>query len=268
MTFEFFLYLATGALTGVLSGLLGIGGGMIIVPVLVLLLGPHHFPADHLMHVALGTSLATIIFTAIASSRAHHRRGSVNWPAARGIVPGIVLGTLAGAWLAAQISSDALKVVFVLFAFYAGTQLLLDFCPPPSRALPGNGVLFFAGNVIGMISSLVGIGGGSLTVPFLVCCKCPMREAVGTSALIGLPVALGGTLGYLTMGWHVSGLPPYSLGFVYLPAVLGITLASTLTAPLGAALAHRLPVPVLKRVFAVLLYGLGVKMLWSVFATA
>ena len=260
---EFLLYLLTGALAGTLSGLLGVGGGMIIVPALLLLLAPHHFPETHLMHVALGTSLATIVFTAMSSASAHHRRGSINWDAARRITPGVIGGTLLGAWLAAQIPSDGLKIVFVLFAFYAGTQLLLDYCPPPSRTLPGTRMLLVIGSMIGTLSSLIGIGGGSISVPFLVCCKCPMREAVGTSAFIGLPLAISGTLGYVFMGWDVAGLPQYSLGFVYLPALAGIALASILTAPLGAALAHRLPVARLKQLFGLLLYGLGVKMLWS-----
>lgn len=265
---ELLLYLMTGACAGMLSGLLGVGGGIIIVPALALLLAPHHFPESHLMHVALGTSLATIVFTAAASFKAHQRRGSINWQAARGIAPGVVGGTLLGAWLAAHIPSDGLKIVFVLFSFYAGTQLLLDYCPPPGRALPGNIVLLGAGGVIGTLSSLVGIGGGSLSVPFLARCRCPIREAIGTSAFIGLPLALAGTVGYTFTGWNVAGLPQYSVGFVYLPALAGIALASILTAPLGAALAHRLPVALLKRLFGLLLYGLGIRMLWGMLAVA
>ncbi|MBU3736852.1 MAG: sulfite exporter TauE/SafE family protein, partial [Methylobacterium sp.] len=236
---ELLLYLLTGACAGTLSGLLGVGGGILIVPALALLLAPHHFPESHLMHVALGTSLATIVFTAAAASKAHQRRGSINVQAARGIAPGVIGGTLLGAWLAAHLPSDALKVVFVLFSFYAGTQLLLDYSPPPGRSLPGNIALLGAGGVIGALSSLVGIGGGSLSVPFLVRCRCPMREAIGTSSLIGLPLAIAGTAGYVFMGRDVAGLPQYSLGFIYLPALGGIAVASMLTAPFGAALAHR-----------------------------
>jgi len=260
---EFLLYLLTGACTGLLSGLLGIGGGLVIVPMLLLLLAPHHVPAQHLMHVALGTSLATIIFTAISSARAHHLRGGINWPIACRITSGVVLGTLGGAWLAAQLHTEWLKLFFVIFVFYAGTQLLLGFNPPPSRRLPGKAIMFGAGNVIGIVSSLVGIGGGTLSVPFLLYYQCPMREAVGTSAFIGLPLAIAGAVGYAIMGWGVAGLPPYSLGFVYLPAVAGITLASIVTAPYGAKLAHHLPVATLKKLFALLLYTLGLKMLWG-----
>ncbi len=261
---EFVIYALTGALIGVLSGLLGIGGGLIIVPVLLLLLGAHHFPAAHLMHVALGTSLATIIFTSLVSARAHHLHENVNWTVVRHISPGIVLGTLCGAWLAARMPTSGLKLLFVVFVFYVGTQLLLDFCPPPTRTLPGRKALFAAGGLIGTLSSLVGIGGGSMTVPFLVCCNRHMREAVGTSAAVGFPIAVAGTLGYMLTGMHSSGMPPYSLGFVYLPAVLGITTASMLTAPLGARLAQILPVHLLKKLFALLLYAMGVKMLWGI----
>ncbi len=262
---EFTLFLLTGTLTGIISGLLGVGGGMIIVPVLLILLPQNGFHSGLLMHVALGTSLATIIFTSMSSVRTHHAHGRVNWTAVRHLSPGIVLGTLLGAWLAASLNTNSLKAVFVLFMFYVGTQMLLDFCPPPSRELPAKKFLWLAGSVIGFISSLVGIGGGSLTVPFLVCCRCHMREAVATSSAVGFPIALAGTAGYIANGFATPDLPAYSLGYVYLPAVAGITAASMLTAPVGARLSHILPVPALKKGFAVLLYVLGAKMLWGMF---
>lgn len=258
------LFLLTGALTGILSGLLGIGGGLVIVPILLLLLDHNHFPPEHLMHVALGTSLATIIFTSLASARAHHGHGNVDWRIVASLAPGIVAGTLAGAWLAAHLHTDSLKIVFVLFVFYIGTQLLLDFKPAPSRTLPGSAATFLTGGGIGIMSSLVGIGGGTMTVPFLVWCNHPMRRAVGTSAAVGFPIALAGTVGYAINGMDVAGLPPYSLGFVYLPAVAGIVASSMFTAPLGAKLAQVLPVPLLKKFFALLLYGLGIKMLTGI----
>lgn len=263
LPFELMLFLLAGAGTGILSGLLGIGGGLVIVPVLLLLLGQHAFPPAHLMHVALGTSLATIIFTSLASANAHRRHGNVHWPAVRRLSPGIVVGTLLGAWIAAWMDTSWLKILFILFVFYVGTQLLLEFLPAPHRTLPGKARLFSVGTVIGTVSSLVGIGGGSMTVPFLISCNCHMRVAVGTSAAIGLPIAIAGTVGYIATGLHVAGLPPYCLGFVYLPAVAGITLASMWTAPVGAKLAQTLPVPTLKKLFALLLYVLGLKMLVS-----
>lgn len=260
MNTEFLLYLATGAVTGVFSGLFGVGGGLIIVPMLSLIFAVHGFPSAHIMHMALGTSLATIIFTSISSARAHHQRGGVSWVAVQRIIPGVIFGTLLGAWLAAQMNTTWLKGLFVLFEFYVGTQLLLEFCPNPSGREPGSRIMLFAGTLIGALSSLVGIGGGTLSVPFLICCNYTMRQAVGTSSAIGLPIALSASAGYLFTGLQAQGLPPMSAGFVYLPALAGIALASVLTAPLGAWLTHRLPIPLLKKLFALLLYAVGIKM--------
>ena len=261
---EWGLYLVTGACAGFLSGLLGVGGGLIIVPALLLLLAPL-VPPQQIMHVALGSALASIIFSAISSARAHHLRQGIHWSVAWRLIPGVMLGTLVGAWLAAQMQTEWLKRGFVIFLFYAGIQLMREPRPPASRPPPGKGALSGAGVLIGFISSLVGIGGGSLTVPLLLRYQYPLRKAIGTSALVGLPLAIAGAGGYAVMGWQVAGLPPYSVGFVYLPAVAGISLASVLTAPTGARLAHRLPATTLKRVFALLLFARGIKMLWGVF---
>jgi len=260
---EIAFYLATGAATGLLAGMLGIGGGLIIVPILVFIFTAHGFTPDYILHLALGTSLATITVTSISSARAHHRHGAVNWDTLRRIAPGIALGCLLGAWLASQLDTRPLKWLFVIFEFYVGTQLLMQFAPHPHRSLPGRWGMTAMGGLIGVMSSLVGIGGGTLSVPFLVYCNRSMREAVGTSSAIGLPIAIFGSLGYAVSGWHIGGLPPYSLGFVYLPAAIGIALISLFTAPLGARLAHLLPVTVLKKLFALLLYLLGAKMALS-----
>jgi uncharacterized protein len=255
------IYGLVGAVAGVLAGLLGVGGGIVIVPMLTYTFTAQHLPAPHLHHLALGTSMGTIVFTSIASFRAHHGKGVVNWPAVRQIAPGIVAGTLAGSWLAARLNSTFLRGFFILFTFYVALQLLLDIRPKPNRQLPGPAGLFGAGTLIGGVSSLVGIGGGSLSVPFLVWCNVTMYQAIGTSAAIGFPIAVAGALGYLVNGWGNADLPPYAAGFVYLPALVGIAAASYLTAPVGARLAHRLPVPKLKKVFAALLLLNGLKML-------
>jgi uncharacterized membrane protein YfcA len=260
---ETLLYLVTGVCAGLLSGLLGVGGGLIIVPLLTLMFTRLQFPDAHIMHLALGTSLATIIATSISSARSHHRHGNVNWQAVRRIAPGILIGALLGAGMAAQLHSDWLKWLFALFVLYVGTQMLLDFSPPPGHRLPGTIGLATVGALIGTLSSLVGIGGGTLSVPFLIYCNCPARSAIGTSASIGIFIALAGSTGYIAAGWQVTGLPESSLGFVYLPAFAGITLASIVSAPLGVRLAQRLPVALLKKLFALLLYALGLKMLWS-----
>ncbi|SMC96426.1 hypothetical protein SAMN02746065_11783 [Desulfocicer vacuolatum DSM 3385] len=260
-----FLYLALGALAGVLAGLLGIGGGLVIVPMLTFAFTGQGFAHDHILHLALGTSLASILFTSLSSVRSHHQRGGVAWPVVLKITPGILVGTFVGAWVASQLSTNFLKGFFAVFLFYVGTQMLLGIKPKPNREIPGAPGMFGAGGVIGIFSSLVGIGGGTLSVPFLVWHNTAMRNAIGTSAAIGFPIAVAGTMGYLLNGWGMSDLPPYSLGYIQGTALAGIVSASVCTAPLGAKLAHTLPVDKLKRIFALLLYVVAVRMIWSAF---
>ena len=257
------LYLATGIFAGFLAGLLGVGGGLVIVPVLAFIFAAQDFPAAQIMHLALGTSLASIMFTSISSLRTHHAHGAVNWRVVRDIAPGIVAGTLGGTVVAAQLSTTFLKVFFVVFLYYVATQMILNIKPKPSRELPGKVGMFGAGSVIGAVSSLVGIGGGTLSVPFMTWCNVRLHQAIGTSAAIGFPIAAAGAAGYVANGWALGTLPAYSLGFVYLPALAGLVAASVLTAPFGARLAHRLPVARLKKFFALLLYALGTRMLFS-----
>ncbi|MFH7325819.1 sulfite exporter TauE/SafE family protein [Desulfurivibrio sp. C05AmB] len=259
------LYLGLGAVAGVLAGLLGIGGGLVIVPMLVFALAWQGVAAEHLMHLALGTSLATIIFTAVSSFMAHHRRGAVRWEVVRRIVPGILVGTLGGTFVAAALSTNFLKGFFVLFLYFVAFQMLTGRKPNPSRELPGPAGMFGAGGTIGIFSSLVGIGGGTLSVPFMVWCNIGLHQAIGTSAAIGFPIAVAGTIGYVVNGLGASDLPAYSLGFIYLPALLAIVAASVFTAPLGVRLAHSLPVDRLKKIFALLLIAVGTRMLWDLF---
>lgn len=258
-------YLALGAFAGLLAGLLGVGGGLVIVPILTFLFTAQHLPHDYIVHLALGTSLATIIFTSISSMRAHHGRSAVEWPIVRRIAPGILAGTFAGSWVAARLSTGFLKAFFAAFIYYVALQMILDIKPKPHRQLPGAAGMFGVGGVIGGISSLVGIGGGTMSVPFMLWCNVPFHSAIGTSAAIGFPIALSGAAGYLLNGLMAQGLPQYSLGFLYLPALIGVSVASVMTAPLGARLAHSLPVKPLKRIFALLLVVLGTKMLLSLF---
>jgi len=259
------LYLAVGAFAGVLAGLLGVGGGLVIVPMLTFIFTSQQMPAPFILHLALGTSLASIMFTSISSLRAHHSRGAVNWQVFRRVTPGILVGTLLGSWVAAQLSTRFLKGFFVLFLYYMAVQMLLNVKPQPARQLPGAGGMFGVGGVIGGVSSLVGIGGGSMSVPFLVWCNVSLHNAIGTSAAIGFPIALAGAVGYVANGLAVGSLPPHSLGFVYLPALLGVAVVSVVTAPFGARLAHSLPVQQLKKVFAFLLIVMGTKMLMGIF---
>jgi uncharacterized membrane protein YfcA len=258
------MYSTVGAVAGVLAGLLGIGGGLVIVPMLVYCLTLQGISNQTIMHLALGTSMASIMFTAVSSFWSHHRRGAVKWIVVRRIVLGIFVGTFLGACIAAQLSTRFLKVFFVVFLYYVALQMLFGKKPKPSRQLPQRVGMFGVGNVIGAVSSLVGIGGGTLSVPFMVWCNIPLHQAIGTSAAIGFPIAVAGTLGYVYNGL-AADLPHGSLGYVYLPALLGIIVASVLTAPLGVRLAHSLPVDKLKRVFAVLLLVVATRMLISVF---
>ena len=259
------IYLGLGIPVGILAGLLGVGGGLIIVPMVVFTLTWQGVPSQHLMHLALGTSLASIIFTSVSSFWAHHKRGAVHWEVVRRIVLGILTGTFLGACLAAQMSTNLLKGVFVVFLFYMGFQMLTNKKPKPTRSLPGPLGMFGVGNGIGAVSALVGIGGGSMSVPFMVWCNVKVHEAIGTSAAIGFPIAVAGTVGYIVNGLGAADLPAYSLGYVYLPALAGIVTASVFTAPLGVRLAHSLPVARLKRIFALLLFVMGAKMLIGLF---
>jgi len=264
MTTVLLMYILVGAVAGVLAGLLGIGGGLVIVPMLVFCFVQQGIPDAVIMHLALGTSLASIIFTAVSSFRAHHQRGAVHWDVVRKIVIGIFTGTFLGSCIAAQLSTRFLKGFFVIFLYYVAVQMLTNTKPKPSRQIPGHAGMFGVGNVIGVVSSLVGIGGGTLSVPFMIWCNMSVHHAIGTSAAIGFPIAIAGTIGYVFNGWSLQGLPNYSAGYIYLPALVGIVITSVLTAPLGVRLAHSLPVDRLKRVFAVLLLVVGTRMLVSI----
>lgn len=254
-------YLLLGAVAGVLAGLLGIGGGLVIVPMLVFVLPGQGIAPEVLMHLALGTSMATIVFTSVSSLMAHHRRGAVAWEVFWRIIPGIFTGTFLGTCVASRMPTDLLRGIFVVFLYYVSFQMVANRKPKPSRELPGNRGLFAAGCGIGSVSSLVGIGGGTLSVPFLVWCNQKMHRAIGTSSAIGLPIAIAGTIGYGMNGWQAEGLPKMAVGFIYLPALFGIVGASVLTAPVGARLAHSLPVAKLKRIFAFLLFFVATRML-------
>jgi uncharacterized membrane protein YfcA len=254
-------YLAIGVAVGFLAGLLGIGGGMVMVPMLVFVFTAKGFPAEHMMHLALATSLATIAFTSLSSVRAHHRHDGVDWPVARAMAPGIVIGAFAAALVAGFIPTRPLAVFFTGFMFYAAAQLFIEIKPRAARQLPGRAGLFAAGAGIGGLSSLLAAGGAFLSIPFLAWCNVPLKRAIGTAAANGFPIALAGTVGYVLQGMRVPGLPQGSVGYVYLPALLLIVAASMPVAPLGARLAHRLPVKRLRLVLAIVLFALGLRML-------
>lgn len=257
-------FLLLGAAVGFFAGLLGVGGGGIMVPILTSLFISLDFVQSQQVHIALGTSMAAIIVTAFASARSHQKHQAIVWPAVKALSPGIVLGTLGASFIAASVPSLPLAIFFSLFMAFVALQLILNIKPKPTRQLPGNLPLAGVGFAIGGISALVAIGGGSLTVPFLTWCNLKVQQAIGTSAAVGLPIAVSGTIGYVISGWHAADLPPWSLGYVYLPSVALISVVSFFTAPLGVKLAHRLPVSVLKKIFALLIMLLSAKMLHAV----
>jgi uncharacterized membrane protein YfcA len=257
-------FLLLGSFVGFMAGLLGIGGGGMLVPILTSVFLAHGIAVDNVVHLALGTSMATMVITTFSSFRSHNAKGGVVWEAVKGMVPGIILGTFCATFLASYLSSLYLGIFFAVFMAFASSQMFLNKKPKPSRKLAGNVGLFTVGSGIGAISALVSIGGGSLTVPFLTWQNIEVKKAIGTSSAIGLPIAITGTIGYLISGWDNSSSSDYIFGYVYLPAVLLISTTSFFTAPYGAKLAHKLPVGILKKVFAVLLVILSIKMLISI----
>ena len=258
-----FAYLVLGLVVGFFAGMLGIGGGVIIVPLLAFLFTAQHFPEERVLHLVLGTSLTSIVFTNLSSVYAHHLRAAVRWDIVRAAAPGIIVGTLLGALCAERLSSRYLAIIFTGFVCYASVQMLLDRRPQPSRQLPGKVGMSVAGLSVGALSSLVGVGGGIITIPLMIMCNVPMINCIGTSAAIGLPISVAGAIGYVVTGLDKSHLPPLSLGYVYIPALAGLVLGSIVTVPFGARVAHGMPVALLKRIFAVVLIILAAKMLYS-----
>jgi uncharacterized membrane protein YfcA len=261
------VFVVLGCLVGFLAGLLGIGGGMTMVPILTIIFTREAFPLVHVVHMAIATSTATIIFTSLSSAREHHRHGAVRWPVVAGLAPGIIVGSLVGPQIVGGMSTSALALFFGIFVAFSATQMLLDKKPKPTRELPGKLGLFGVGSGIGLISSMVGAGGGFLSVPFMSWCNVKIHNAVATSAALGLPIAIAGTVGFVIAGLRVEGMPPHTLGYIYLPALFAIVAASMLLAPVGARTAHRWPVKKLKRAFALLLYVLAAYMLWKAWST-
>ncbi len=255
--------LVCGAAAGFLAGLLGVGGGLVIVPVVVGVLSAAHLGEGHVQHLAVGTSLAVMVFTSFSSVRAHNAKGAVDWAIVRGMAPAMVAGTLGGSLVAGWIPGAGLRWFFVLYAYIIGAQMYFGAKPKGSREMPGTAGKAGAGSLIGMVSSWVGIGGGSMSVPFMNWCNVPVHTAIGTSAALGWPIALSGALGYLYTGWGEQGLPWGSAGYVYLPAMLVLMVMTVLLAPIGARAAHRLPVAKLKKAFALLMAVMATQMLWT-----
>jgi uncharacterized membrane protein YfcA len=265
-------YLGIGGIVGLFAGMLGIGGGMLIIPLLALSFDAQGIAHEHMFQLAVGTAMASIAFTSISSTKAHARRQAVRWDIARSMTPGILIGSLVGANVAKYLPTRMLMIYFAVFvlvmslnmAFGRGPRekpLSAEECAAPVEQ--GGFGMFGAGFVISALCSLIAMGGAVMTVPFMLYRRVPLIHAIGTAAAIGLPIALGGTVGYILTGWSASALPNLSIGFVYLPALLGIVAASVLTAPVGAMLAHRVPARVLRLTFALLLFVLASRMAYT-----
>lgn len=253
------LYLLLGAAAGLIAGLFGIGGGLLIVPVLIFSFTLQGMPSEVLTHSAVATSLATIVFTSVASVRAHHSRGAVCWSLFPPMTGGILCGAFAGVWIADALAGSLLQALFGGFALLVALQMAFDLRPPQGRDAPQGPELVGAGAVVGCASAIFGIGGGTLTVPYLHWRSLSVQQAVATSAACGLPIALMGAAGNIISGWDETRLADWYLGYIYLPAFAGIVLTSSFTARYGASLAHRLPQKTLKRIFALLLLVVGVR---------
>jgi hypothetical protein len=259
----FILYLLLGALAGTMAGLFGIGGGLVIVPVLIFSFGFVGVSADIAAHLAIGTSLATIVFTSLSSIRTHHQHQAVRWELFWPLTVGIVGGAVVGAWTASLLSGPVLETIIGAFAILVALKMILEVNPKPSRDVPGSAGLGVAGGFIGWASAIFGIGGGTISVPYLTWCNVKMQQAVGTSAALGLPIALAGAAGNIWTGWGHPDLPDMSLGFIYLPALIGIVVTSVFFARIGAKLAHKLDGRLLKRIFAIVLIIVGLRFLLS-----
>lgn len=249
-------YLAIGGVVGTFAGMLGVGGGLLIIPSLTLAFEAQGFPREHILHVAIGTAMGSTIFTSMSSTRAHAVRKSVRWDIARTMTPGILIGSLAGAVLARFISTRMLAVYFAVFVVFLAGKMAAGARPKVQSGPPGTAGVFAATVAISGLCSLLAMGGAMMTVPFMLRWRIPMIHAIGTAAAVGFPIALGGTVGYILSGWGAT-LPQWSIGYIYLPALAAITLASVLAAPLGARIAHRMPTRVLQLIFAGLLLVLA-----------
>ena len=256
-------YLGLGVFAGLLGGRLGVGGGIVVVPALIWIFKQEGVQADVLTHLAIGTSLAAIIFTSLSAIRAQQKRGAIDWAVVRMLVPATLIGGLVSGYLAGFIPAATLKMIFSIFLLAVSLQLLAKWQPASHWTLPGPKALWGVGLGIGSLSAMMGIGGGTISVPFLHACNVDMKRAIAISTTLGFPIALFGAAGFVLSGWHHAGLPAWSFGYVDLPALLAVGATSMAVAPLGVRLAHHLPVARLKRAFGMLLLVVALQMLFS-----
>ncbi|ANF83073.1 hypothetical protein A3K93_02445 [Acinetobacter sp. NCu2D-2] len=262
---ELIIYLLIGAIAGFTAGLFGVGGGLIIVPILYIVFTHMDYDANVIMHMAVGTSLATIIVTSISSVMAHHKKGAVLWSVFKNLAPGLVVGSFLGAGIADYLSGYGLQLLIGFFAVWVASKMFLGANTKidPNKHLPSASVQLAAGGGIGIASAIFGIGGGSLTVPFLNKCGVVMQKSVATSAACGLPIAVAGALGFMWFGQQSEISVPNTIGYVHIYAFIGISLMSFFTAKLGAKVAHLLSPVMLKKCFATLLSVVGIYFIYQ-----
>lgn len=263
----FLFYLTIGVGSGILAGLFGIGGGIIIVPILIYCFTAQNMPSDIAIHMALGTSMAIIVFTSLSSIVSHHKRGAVYWPFLFWMGFGSILGCLIGSYIASMIEGKYLQKFIGIFVICIAINFIHSLIRK-NREQESNIIkptspthLTIAGTIIGLVSTIFGIGGGSLTIPFLNSRNFIMQKTVGTSAACALPISLFGAIGYMLIGWNTTALPHWSLGYIYLPALIGVSITSMFFARIGVTVAHRLSPRILKLLFSLLLIVIGCNLL-------
>ncbi len=259
---HFFLcFLMLGFLTGLLSGILGIGGGSIIVPTLIYLFTLQNFDPNIVMHLAAGTSLASIIFSSLTTAYTHHRYGTIVWPMVYDLLPGIISGAIIGGLSASYFPTYLLKTIFAYFLIFLGLRMLFTFKPRHDQSIPSRSNLIVVGFIVGVISSLLGVGGGGLLIPYLTRSHLPMRNAAGTAIVCVFPLAVCGTIALIFSGWGNTHLPALATGFVYWHAAINIAITSIVAVPIGVRLSIKLPNILLRRAFALFLLAAAIDML-------
>jgi len=257
------LFLGLGAIVGYLAGLFGVGGGGMLVPALVAIFLMNGIAQEKVMHLALGTSMMCMVATTFMSFRAHHARGGVEWGIYWKMIGGVMLGTFLSTFVSSHLNTHYLALFFTLLMGFVALRMFLDVKPNPNAKVPGFLGLFSVGGIIGAISAMMSVGGGGFTVPFLVSRNIEIKKATGTSAAIGFPLVVSGTIGYMINGWSATDLEALTIGYVYIPAVLLISISSAITVRFGVKTAYLLPSKTLKKLFSLLLVGLSIKMLIS-----
>jgi uncharacterized membrane protein YfcA len=261
----YLIYLGLGVFAGMLSGLFGIGGGLVIVPTLLFCFKLLQFPEAHTMHMAIGTSLSIILVTVTNSLYGHHLNKNVDWLLSRKIFIPIIFGAFAGSFVSKDLTADTLEVIFSIYVVLVSVKMFMDI-KVKQEVKKTNSVLYsIVGFIIGFKSTILGIGGGTISIPFLTWRGHPMKKAIGVSASLGIPIAMAGVASYIYNGMTVKNLPEYSLGYVYLPALIGVVLTSSYFARLGAKISHRLPQDKMKKSFAIFLMLVAIKMIYQNF---